>query len=65
MREDLDDVLQGEAVKEGCSTASSSRGGGAVRDSSAGHLEKDPIATLVGSMDAEPAEDIDEVIYRK
>lgn len=63
IEESLDDVLQAEAVRSGQSKAALIRECVAARYTAAESLEQDPLTALVGSIDAEPADDIDEVIY--
>jgi len=65
IEEELDDVLQAQAAKNGCSKASLIRECVAARYKGAEAIENDPITALVGSIDAEPCDDIDEVIYGK
>lgn len=65
IEEDLDDALQAEAAKSGRSKASLIRGCVAERYRAARNLESDPLSALVGSVDAEPVDDIDAVIYEK
>jgi plasmid stability protein len=59
--EDLDEALQLEAARLGRSKASLIRDW--VRERLGGGKRRDPLDALVGDLDAEPVDDIDEVIY--
>lgn len=61
--EDLDDALERLAAEEGTSKAALIRKFVRERLGPLPPLESDPLYTLLGISDAEPAEDIDEVIY--
>lgn len=63
IEETLDDVLQAEAARSGQSKAALIRECVAARYAAAESLEQDPLTALVGSIEAEPADDIDEVVY--
>ena len=60
--EELDERLKVEAAKTGRSKASLIRESVAARWEKMGTLEADPITSLVGSIDVEPA-DVDEIVY--
>jgi hypothetical protein len=63
VEDDIDDALTAEAAQLGTSRSALVRD--AVRASLAGRLDRSPDAVdeLVGSLDVEPDDDIDSVIY--
>jgi len=63
IEDELDDVLQAEAARTGRSKAALIRECVANSFVVAEPLEKDPLTALVGSIDADPVDDVDEVIY--
>lgn len=65
IEESLDDVLRVESARTGRSKAALIRACVAERFKAPreSELKDDPLSGLVGSIDAEPVEDIDEVIY--
>ncbi len=60
--EELDERLKAEAAKTGRSKASLIRESVAARWGKMETLEVDPITSLVGSINVEPA-DVDEIVY--
>lgn len=63
IEEELDDALRAEAARSGRSKAALIRDCVSARFSSRKTIEHDPLTALVGAVDAEPADDIDDVIY--
>lgn len=62
IEEELDDALQAEAARSGCSKAALIRECVSSRYGMLEPVEKDPLSDLVGAFDAEPG-DVDEVVY--
>ncbi len=62
IEEELDEALQAEAMRTGRSKAAIIRESVRASIGRPGKAPKDPIAALIGSIDAESA-DIDEVVY--
>ncbi len=60
---ELDDALGREARRQGVSKAALVRRWVAERTDALPPLEEDPLWAWVGGSDAEPVEDIDEVVY--
>lgn len=60
--EELDERLQAEARKSGCSKASLIRESVAARYGESTPIEEDPLSRLIGEVDADPAA-VDDVVY--
>ena len=63
LEEELDEALQSESARSGKSRAALIRECVRERFRPARGRIEDPLNALVGSVDAEPVDDIDEVIY--
>lgn len=61
--EDLDDALERRAAEQGTSKAALIRKFVREQLEPLPPLESDPLFALLGTSDAEPADDIDDVIY--